>query len=64
LNFVNNILRDENGVTAIEYSLISALVAVVIVVGAGAFGTGLGGIFQRVADCVVNRTQAVCDLVV
>lgn len=43
-------LKDEDGVTAIEYGLIAALIAVVIIVGATAVGTELNGLFNRVAD--------------
>lgn len=39
-------LRDERGVTAIEYSLIAGGVAVAIVVGTGALGSKLGTTFS------------------
>jgi pilus assembly protein Flp/PilA len=42
--------RDEEGVTAIEYGLIAALVAVAIIVGATALGTSLGTLFQDISD--------------
>ena len=42
-------LQDEEGVTAIEYGLIAALIAVVIIVGAGAVGTNLNALFNRIA---------------
>ena len=46
--------RDEEGVTAIEYGLIAALVAVAIIIGAGALGTNLNDLFQAIADKVGN----------
>ena len=42
-------LQDEEGVTAIEYGLIAALIAVAIIVGAGLVGTNLNGLFTRIA---------------
>ncbi len=42
-------LKDEDGVTAIEYGLIAALIAVVIVVAVGLVGTKLNAIFNLVA---------------
>jgi len=38
-------LKNESGSTAIEYSLIAALIAVVLIVSFGAFGGALGDLF-------------------
>ena len=38
--------NDEKGATAVEYGLMVALIAVVLVVGVGAFGTSLNGFFS------------------
>ena len=43
-------LRDEEGVTAIEYGLIAALIAVAAVVVMGTVGTNLSGVFSQVAS--------------
>ena len=43
-------LKDEDGVTAIEYGLIAALIAVVIIVSAGLVGGSLNDIFTVVSD--------------
>ena len=45
-------LDNERGVTAIEYGLLAALVAVAIIVGAGLLGTALNGTFTTVAGDV------------
>jgi len=58
LNATRRFLRDEEGVTAIEYGLIAALIAVAIIVGARAVGTDLNALFNRVALCL--RTPAAC----
>jgi pilus assembly protein Flp/PilA len=49
---VQRFLRDEDGVTAIEYGLIAALIAVVIITGATALGTNLNAIFTFIAGKV------------
>jgi len=48
-NFVSRFLKDESGATAIEYGLIAALVAVVLVTALGALGSNLSGTFNKVA---------------
>lgn len=54
LSFISPILRrfvkDESGVTAIEYGLIAALIAVAIIAAVTAIGTDLNQTFQSVAD--------------
>jgi pilus assembly protein Flp/PilA len=42
-------LRDEGGATAIEYALIASLIAVVIITGVTAVGTGLSSTFNTVS---------------
>ncbi len=45
-------LRDEAGATAIEYGLIAALIAVVIITGVTAVGTQLSTTFTNLATSV------------
>ena len=45
-------LKDEEGVTAIEYGLIAALIAIAIIVGAGTLGTNLNTLFNNIATCI------------
>lgn len=42
-------LRDEDGVTAIEYGLIAGLVAIAIIVALTTLGTDLSGLFGRIS---------------
>lgn len=42
-------LKEEEGVTAIEYALLGALIAVMIISGATLIGTNLDAIFTSVA---------------
>ncbi len=47
--WMNNFIHKEDGVTAIEYGLIAALIAVVIITAVTAIGTDLAGIFNYIA---------------
>ncbi|PKO62195.1 MAG: Flp family type IVb pilin [Betaproteobacteria bacterium HGW-Betaproteobacteria-18] len=42
-------MRDEEGVTAIEYGLLASLIALAIIVGATALGTHLNSLFNDIA---------------
>lgn len=44
-----NLIKGEEGVTAIEYGLIAALIAVVIIAAVTAVGTNLNGTFTTVS---------------
>lgn len=48
--FVQRFCNDESGATAIEYGLIAALVAVVLVTALTAMGTKLSGTFNTVSS--------------
>jgi pilus assembly protein Flp/PilA len=50
--FVTRFLKDESGATAIEYGLIAALIAVVIVTAVGLVGTKLNGVFNSVQSAL------------
>ena len=47
--FVSRFVKDESGATAIEYGLIAALIAVVIIGAVTAVGTNLKTTFNSVA---------------
>ena len=49
-NFVTKLLRDESGATAIEYGLIAALIAVVIIGAVTVVGTRLSTTFTSVGN--------------
>ncbi len=50
--FVTRFLKDESGATAIEYGLIAALIAVVIVTTLQALGPKLDGTFNEVSGAL------------
>jgi pilus assembly protein Flp/PilA len=47
--FVSRFLKDESGATAIEYGLIAALIAVVLVAVMKTLGTGLTTAFSSIS---------------
>jgi pilus assembly protein Flp/PilA len=47
---ISKFMKDENGATAIEYGLIAALIAVVIVTAITTIGTNLSTIFNKVGS--------------
>ena len=47
-------IQDEDGVTAIEYGLIAALIAVVIITSVTAVGNNLELVFNNIADALEN----------
>ena len=51
-NFMNRFLKDESGATAIEYGLIAALIAVVLVGALTAVGQSLNPNCETISDAV------------
>ena len=49
MNFIKNFIAEEDGVTAIEYGLIAALIAAVIVVSVTSIGTNIADVFTKIA---------------
>ena len=49
---VNRFIRDEEGVTAIEYGLLAALIAVMIITGATLIGTRLDVVFMKIGNAL------------
>ena len=47
-------LRDENGATAIEYGLIAACVALVMIAAMPALTAALNGVFARISNQLDN----------
>ena len=51
-NIVSRFLKDQSGATAIEYGLIAAGIAVVIIGAVNSVGTALNGTFSKVAASI------------
>ena len=56
-NFMVELFKDESAVTAIEYGLLAALIAVVIIVAVFTAGQALNTIFTYVASCLTGATS-------
>jgi pilus assembly protein Flp/PilA len=52
VTIIKSFLHNESGATAIEYGLIAALIAVVIIGAVTAVGTSINGTFSSVATAV------------
>jgi pilus assembly protein Flp/PilA len=48
--FFTKLIRDESGVTAIEYGLIAALIAIAAIAAMTTLGTSLSNTFSHVAN--------------
>ena len=55
---VKQFLYEEEGVTAIEYGLIAALIAVVLITGASLLGTNLNTLFDNIGKCLAAPATA------
>lgn len=58
VRFIKNFARDEEGVTAIEYGLIAALIAVVIIGAVTIVGSKLCATFNAVATALGGAAAA------
>jgi pilus assembly protein Flp/PilA len=52
MNSIKKFLREEDGVTAIEYGLIAALIAVVIITAVTTIGTNLNATFTTIGNAL------------
>lgn len=52
INIAKQFIQDENGATAVEYGLMAALIAGVIVTIVGTLGTTLNGVFTALNTAI------------
>jgi pilus assembly protein Flp/PilA len=50
--FIKKFVKDESGATAIEYGLIAALIAVLIITAVGLVGERLEAVFNAIAEAL------------
>ncbi|HWA29771.1 MAG TPA: Flp family type IVb pilin [Rhizomicrobium sp.] len=55
-NLVSRFVRDESGATAIEYGLIAAGIAVVIITAVSTIGSNLKSTFTKVGSAVAPKS--------
>jgi pilus assembly protein Flp/PilA len=58
MTFFKNLVRDEQGATAIEYGLIAALIAVAAITAMTSLGQTLSGTFENVNTNMTKGTTA------
>ncbi|MBV8939037.1 MAG: Flp family type IVb pilin [Alphaproteobacteria bacterium] len=51
---LGKLIKDESGATAIEYGLIAALIAIVIIGAVTSIGTNVSAKFQRVSTAIAR----------
>jgi pilus assembly protein Flp/PilA len=56
MSIFNRFVKDESGATAIEYSLIAALMAAAIITALGTFKTDLGTAFTNIGNTLKTET--------
>lgn len=52
-------LKNEQGITSIEYALISGLIALAIISSVSSVGSAVNGAFNKVADQMSGKTESV-----
>ncbi len=52
LMLMTKLIGDKKGVTALEYALIAALIAVVIIGAVSLLGSSVSGVFSKVANTI------------
>ena len=53
-SFLRRFLRDEDGPTAVEYSVMLALILVAVMAGIGALGSQTGGMWSNTEQDLTN----------
>ena len=60
LRLMKRFIREEAGVTAIEYGLIAALIALVIAAAVILVGNKLNITFKKIGNCVTTPSAGTC----
>jgi len=56
MNFIANLIKEEDGVTAIEYALIASLIAGVIIAAVSLLGGNISTLFDTLAKRIAAKT--------
>ncbi|QDM40177.1 Flp family type IVb pilin [Altererythrobacter sp. TH136] len=57
MQFIKNLVRNEDGATAIEYGLIAALIAVAAIAAMQGLGDQLSSTFTGVSECLEDSAD-------
>ena len=60
MQLIKRFIREEEGVTAIEYGLIAALIAIVIAAAVILVGNDLKIVFNKIANCLSSPSATTC----
>jgi len=52
MNSIKRFVREEDGVTMVEYGLLAALISIVCIVAIQVIGTQLNTVFTRIGTCL------------
>jgi len=55
MNFIANLIKEEDGVTAIEYALIASLIAGVIIAAVSLLGGNISTLFNTLAGRIAAK---------
>ncbi len=58
VNWLKSVIKRDEGVTAIEYGLIAALIAVIIIAAITLVGQQLEITFNKISDALVNANKS------
>lgn len=56
MQFIKNFIQEEDGVTAIEYALMAALIAGVIAAAVATLGTNIKALFTSLGTMISSKT--------
>jgi len=54
MNTINRLIRDEDGQDVVEYGLLIATIAIVVLVGTTAFGSAISGWFDSLSASITS----------
>lgn len=57
MRFIGKLIRDAKGATAIEYSLVAALIAVAAIAAFNQLGGQVSATYNNVNDCIAGSTS-------
>lgn len=60
MQLIKRFIREEEGVTAIEYGLIAALIAIVIAASVIIIGNELNIVFSKIGNCLKAPSSTTC----
>lgn len=55
--WLKRLVKEESGQGMVEYGLIIALIALVVVVGLEALGGGIGDLFTNISDTIIGGEE-------